>query len=40
VLANLDGIEFIYFTEKDVVRHKLVQMIIKAYDEHSRKRDI
>ncbi|HKO99292.1 MAG TPA: PhoH family protein [Pyrinomonadaceae bacterium] len=40
VLANLNGIEFIYFTEKDVVRHKLVQMIIKAYDEHSRKRDI
>jgi len=36
VLPNLDGIEFIYFTEKDVVRHKLVQMIIKAYDEHSR----
>ena len=40
VLANLDGIEFIYFTEKDVVRHKLVQMIIKAYEEHSKKRDI
>lgn len=40
VLANLDGIEFIYFTEKDVVRHKLVQMIIKAYDEHSKKTHI
>ena len=40
VLANLEGIEFVYFTEKDVVRHKLVQMIIKAYDEHSRKRDL
>src|ERR1041385_1527352 len=40
VLANLEGIEFVYFTEKDVVRHKLVQMIIKAYDEHSRKRDM
>ena len=40
VLANLDGIEFVYFTEKDVVRHKLVQMIIKAYDEHSRKREM
>jgi len=38
VLANLDGIEFIYFTEKDVVRHKLVQMIIKAYEEHSNKK--
>jgi phosphate starvation-inducible protein PhoH and related proteins len=40
VLANLTGIEFVYFTEKDVVRHKLVQMIIKAYDEHSRKREM
>jgi phosphate starvation-inducible PhoH-like protein len=38
VLANLNGIEFIYFTEKDVVRHKLVQMIIKAYEEHSHKK--
>jgi phosphate starvation-inducible PhoH-like protein len=40
VLANLTGIEFIYFTEKDVVRHKLVQMIIRAYEDHSKKRDI
>jgi len=40
VLSNLDGIEFIYFTEKDVVRHKLVQMIIKAYEEHSKKSHI
>lgn len=38
VLANLSGIEFVYFTEKDVVRHKLVQMIIKAYEEHSNKK--
>ncbi len=37
VLANLHGIEFVYFTEKDVVRHKLVQMIIKAYEEHTKK---
>lgn len=40
VLSHLEGIEFIYFTDKDVVRHKLVQMIIKAYDEHSRKSNI
>jgi phosphate starvation-inducible PhoH-like protein len=38
VLANLQGIEFVYFTEKDVVRHKLVQMIIKAYEEHTNKK--
>lgn len=37
ILANLQGIEFVYFTEKDVVRHKLVQMIIKAYEEHGKK---
>src|SRR5205807_5888176 len=37
VLANIEGIEFIYFTEKDVVRHKLVQMIIKAYESHTKK---
>ena len=33
VIAGIDGIEFIYFTDKDVVRHKLVQMIVKAYDQ-------
>jgi len=35
VLGGLEGIEFIYFTDKDVVRHKLVQMIVKAYEVHS-----
>ncbi|HXD29764.1 MAG TPA: PhoH family protein [Pyrinomonadaceae bacterium] len=40
VLANLEGIEFIYFNEKDVVRHKLVQMIIRAYEDHSKKSNI
>lgn len=32
VLKNVQGIGKVYFTEKDVVRHKLVQDIIKAYD--------
>jgi len=36
VLSKVEGIEFIYFTEKDVVRHKLVQMIIRAYEEHTK----
>jgi phosphate starvation-inducible PhoH-like protein len=40
VLANLDGIEFVYFNDKDVVRHKLVQMIIRAYEEHTKKHNI
>ena len=40
VLANIEGIEFIYFSEKDVVRHKLVQMVIKAYETHSKKSEM
>jgi phosphate starvation-inducible PhoH-like protein len=40
VLSNLEGIEFVYFTEKDVVRHKLVQMIIRAYEDHTKKSNI
>jgi phosphate starvation-inducible protein PhoH and related proteins len=40
VLANIAGIEFIYFSDKDVVRHKLVQMIIKAYESHTKKSEI
>jgi phosphate starvation-inducible protein PhoH and related proteins len=38
ILSGVEGIELVYFTEKDVVRHHLVQMIIKAYDEHSKVR--
>jgi phosphate starvation-inducible PhoH-like protein len=40
VLAGIEGVEFIYFTDKDVVRHRLVQMIIKAYESHSSKSNI
>ena len=40
ILSNLDGIEFVYFTDKDVVRHKLVQMIIRAYEEQGKKSQI
>ena len=32
VLKGIKGIRFVYFTEKDVVRHPLVQKIIKAYE--------
>ncbi len=31
LLKDIEGIKFIYFSEKDVVRHELVQKIIKAY---------
>ncbi|HKP35458.1 MAG TPA: PhoH family protein [Pyrinomonadaceae bacterium] len=37
VLAGIEGIDFVYFSDKDVVRHKLVQMIIKAYETHTKK---
>jgi phosphate starvation-inducible PhoH-like protein len=33
VVARVPGISFIYFTERDVVRHSLVQRIIRAYEE-------
>ena len=39
ILKDLEGIEFVYFTDKDVVRHKLVQMIVRAYESHSNNSD-
>ena len=36
ILASVNGISFVYFDEGDVVRHHLVQRIIRAYDEKSR----
>ena len=40
ILKNVDDIQTVKFSEKDVVRHKLVQDIIKAYDkyEEAKKR--
>lgn len=37
VLKKVEGIEFSYFSEIDVVRHELVKKIIKAYEEHDNK---
>ncbi|HEY7932669.1 MAG TPA: PhoH family protein [Solirubrobacteraceae bacterium] len=37
VLSTIDGIEFVRFGGEDVVRHKLVQRIVEAYDEHSQR---
>jgi phosphate starvation-inducible PhoH-like protein len=34
ILKNIDDIAVHYFTERDVVRHKLVQKIILAYEKH------
>jgi len=38
ILKGIPGIEFIYLTDKDVVRHHLVQKIIKAYERHEKSR--
>jgi phosphate starvation-inducible PhoH-like protein len=40
ILSGVEGIEFVYFTDKDVVRHRLVQQIIKAYESQTNKSDI
>ncbi|HKV06054.1 MAG TPA: PhoH family protein [Candidatus Acidoferrales bacterium] len=34
VVGKIEGIALVYFDERDVVRHNLVQRIIKAYDEY------
>ncbi len=38
ILKGTEGIEFIYFSDKDVVRHPLVQEIIKAYERAEERR--
>lgn len=38
VLAGIDGIAFVTMSEVDVVRHELVQAIIKAYENHRASR--
>jgi len=35
VVGQVDGIEFVYFDERDVVRHRVVQQIVKAYDAYT-----
>ena len=37
VLKNVEGLASTYFDDTDVVRHHLVQRIIRAYDEHKSK---
>jgi phosphate starvation-inducible PhoH-like protein len=37
VLNSVDGLTFVYFDETDVVRHHLVQRIVRAYDEHKAR---
>ncbi|HLD50543.1 MAG TPA: PhoH family protein [bacterium] len=37
VLGGVNGIRFVYFDDTDVVRHPLVQEVIKAYERYDRK---
>jgi phosphate starvation-inducible PhoH-like protein len=37
ILERVEGIEFVRFGEEDVVRHKLVQRIVAAYNEHGQR---
>ncbi len=39
ILGNVEGIHFCYFDEGDVVRHHLVQRIIRAYDDHKGRNE-
>ena len=35
MLGQVEGIGFVHFTERDVVRHPLVQRIVRAYESYS-----
>jgi phosphate starvation-inducible protein PhoH and related proteins len=37
ILGSIDGVGFIRFSHKDVVRHKLVQRIVEAYKRHAEE---
>jgi phosphate starvation-inducible PhoH-like protein len=39
ILKNIRDLRFVYFTEKDVVRHRLVQKIIRAYEKYGMKQN-
>ena len=39
VVGGIDGIAFVHFDERDVVRHKLVQMIVRAYEANGPQRE-
>lgn len=39
ILKNIDGIETVFLTQSDVVRHKLVQEIVKAYERAGRENE-
>lgn len=38
ILGDVEGIDFIHFTESDVVRHPLVQKVVKAFEKMENKK--
>lgn len=40
ILSNIEGIDFIYLSDRDVVRHRLVREIIKAYEKFDDTKDL
>ncbi len=38
ILKGISGIKFVHLDEKDVVRHRLVMEVIKAYERHEKRR--
>jgi phosphate starvation-inducible PhoH-like protein len=37
ILVGIEGLKFVHFTDKDVIRHRLVQDVIKAYERAEQK---
>jgi len=40
ILTKVEGISFVYFDEKDIVRHPLVQSIVTAYEAFDREKEL
>jgi len=38
ILKKVKGIKFIYFSQADVIRHRLVKKIITAYEEYEKRK--
>lgn len=37
ILKDIEGISFVFFNQNDVIRHKLIKLIIDAYEKHEDK---
>jgi phosphate starvation-inducible PhoH-like protein len=37
ILADMDGVGFVYFSDADVLRHPLVSRVVRAYQSHDKK---